>query len=214
MDTTSSHDLDTVVLLRRPRPPKKTLNLSSDQNSSSFFRYINDKDDLSPSITLAKNEKEKGREYDNQRQKGDDFVIHPLYPRGPKFFPPGNVLHNVIPSQVPDQTMPDEIHLPCSTKEKDQFMLNTFLIPFKVRPSFKISQGSISRQNYLKLTSWFSHHFPRQEKLNLTLLEVDLQAPPSRVPKQQALLGESQLAWVIIQLEWHGPGLPTLMNLL
>lgn len=191
----SSKDIDTIVLLRRPRPPKKASNLCSNQNSSNFSANISNNKDGRISLiapAILENHKEKGEANRKRRQKEGDFVIHPLFPRGPNFFPPGNVLHaSFIPSQLLDQALPDEIHLPCSCKDKDQFMLNTFLVPVKVRPPFKISPGSISRQNYLKLTSWFSHHVPKQERLNLTPLEVDLQAPPSRVPKQQALLGKS-----------------------
>lgn len=195
----TSKDPDNIVLLRRPRPPKKTINLRSDQNPiTNSFATISSEGDFYSPITARKNcldgtGEMKHLKSDPRRKQGD-FVIHPLYPRGPEFFPPGSALHaSTAPtiSQLLDQVLPNEIHLPCTTKEKDQFMLNSFLIPVKIRPPVKIYPGSISHQNYQKLTSWFSRHFPRQDKLNQAKLEVGLQPPPSRVPKQQVLLGKS-----------------------
>lgn len=119
------------------------------------------------------------------------LMIHTPEPKGPQFFPPGKVFHANT-----DNFLPDEIHL---GDPEHSFTLNDFQIPpVPSRPPIHVSQGMISQQNYLKLTSWFSKNVPKQENLNTLDLEVDHQVPLGRVPRGQILIGKiipSTLGW-------------------
>ena len=198
----SDKNLESVVLLRRPRPPRNSFYLSTERNPST------QKGDLISSHLISSHPleipslKPKGKRKDaaaglnakasELELRRGDAPFHSSFLGGPEVCLPGNMLHTNFPLSKCE--LPHEIHLPNRGGEKDQFMLNNFLFPVKLRPTVCLSQGSISRQNYLKLTSWFSFHVPGQEKLNETTMEVDLIAPSRRVPKRQALLGK----WYII----------------
>lgn len=116
------------------------------------------------------------------------LIIHTQLPKGPEFFPPGKVIHANTDSSNLMDFLPDEIHL--GDPEHD-FTLNDFQIPpAPSRPAIHVSQGMISQQNYLKLTSWFSKNVPKQENLNTFELEVDHQVPLGRVPRGHIIIGK------------------------
>lgn len=184
------------ILLRRPKTPKRTLDLSqlADESGSSISSSK-----FPSGIDLVRSGKESSRSLKQQsppqnkksipklsqsQDMKEESIVCPLYPRGPGFFPPGRPLH-IMENNV--DNLPDEIHL--DNKAGCDFTFNDFQLTPKNR-LLQQSKGTISRQNYLKLTSWFSRHVPVQENLRSVVLETTCQHPPCRVPKQQILLGE------------------------
>lgn len=119
----------------------------------------------------------------NERSK---FIIHPPHPKGPKFFPPGKVIRTLGQISLdPLDILPDVIHLPSS---EPIFTLDDFLIQTAYHIPLEVSQGTMSRENYLKLTSWYATNVPIQENLNTLDLEIDHEAPLGRVPRRQILI--------------------------
>lgn len=108
----------------------------------------------------------------------NDFVIHPLFPRGPPYFPPGKMLtveYECPPLQwwgaggegYSEEIFPSEVGR--GVAEEQQFTLNDFLLDVEEARlhlvSTRLQASMISRQNYLKLTSWFAKHVPQQVKM-------------------------------------------------
>ena len=162
---------------------------------------------------------------DTPTTAANDFIIHPLFPRGPPFFSPGNML-SLECGCPPDPWWRAGGNLgvfapSVPPAEECQFTLNDFLLDEEEAKTYLVPtklQGSmISRQNYLKLTSWFATHVPQQDTLNtvaltgmcwqmthalrlhvhvhvcLFLLVVDRQAPEGRKPQHQILLGKNKV---------------------
>ena len=104
--------------------------------------------------------------YEDTCDSGSTFTIHTLYPRGPPFLPPGKILkstHLSPPSIYTDDVMSK------SCGEEEGFTLNDFQLvaetSHRAVPS-ELQGAVISRENYLKLTSWFAVNVPKQESLN------------------------------------------------
>lgn len=181
-----------VALLRKPRPPKRTMKLQLERGPSTEYLGCED-ETLIPSRQKQRWNTAEASWNDTNRSGRKQFEVHPLHPKGPPFLRP--MLRSNLAPPIPHiltQTLPDEI-LFLSAKEiskKDKFILNSFLIPTKLQPPPKIKSGCVSRQNYQKLTSWFTCNVPSQEEVNSTVLELDVLAPPTRVPKLQVLVGK------------------------
>ncbi len=181
------------ILLRKPRPPKLDLYLPSSSgqlSNSTTIQAGKSKSLTSPPEQGKLHNKNKIHDAEtilNNHSNRNDFVINPLYPKGPAFFPPGKKLCGDI---FPPFELPDEIHLSHHEPVHD-FTLQTFqLLPMEEINKIHIGKGVISKQSYQKLTSWFAKNVPKQQSLNMLDLEVRHSAPPSRVPRKQILIGE------------------------
>lgn len=154
----------------------KPIKVENKQTSPEInYHLINDDDDSSNAeLSYLALEDPDGR---------SNFVIHSLFPRGPEFFPPGNVIHSY--NAVPVQRPPDDDGF---LEECDVDDLRAWLPP---RPILRTSQSGamLSRQNYKKLTSWFATHVPKQENLNTVQFDLEAGTPPTRKPALQAIIG-------------------------
>ena len=178
------------LLLRRPRPPKPAPKHSDGVPfDTRMSQSVTPKAIVCRRRLLPTHEDVYRTDIDEMVDECSKFIIHPTHPKGPEFFPPGKILH--APVQIlmePFDLLPDEIYFP---GPECTFTLDNFLLRAERNcPPLQISQGMISRENYLKLTGWFATHVPTQEKVNLLNLEVDHQAPAGRVPRQQVLIGK------------------------
>ena len=196
-----------LPLLRRPKPPQKPLSPKARHVSFQTYAepsYSQRKAALKAILESSNRYRTLGSihtdlyrtnlehlltEKEVALHESTKFTIHTQLPTGPEFFPPGKVIHaNTENSNLLD-FLPSEIHL---GDPEHSFTLNDFQIPpAPSRPPIHISQGMISQQNYLKLTSWFSKNVPKQENLNTLDLEMDHQVPVAlnRVPRGQILIG-------------------------
>ncbi len=191
---------DNMLLLRRPRPPKSnSLDLSPSKTASSLSRRhttgVSLTSDHSGSQVVRDFRKSLTPLLDKNLYKADveerlqELSHFMTVPKGPKFFPPGRVFHSEsYPSMLLD-LLPDEIHL---AEPEHDFSLNDFRLPPPPphHPHLQVSHGTVSRENYLKLTGWFAKHVPTQESVNTLEMSVDHQAPPDRVPRAQIFIGK------------------------
>ena len=182
-----------LALLRKPRPPKRTVQLLASQSQGNTAEYLEfgceNSPEHNPRWNTAVTRTSGGTTYVDG-DKRQPFELHPLGPKGPPFFKP-TLKGNLAPA-IP-HTLQDEI-LFKSLKEiskKDKFILNSFLLPVKLQPPPTIKAGCVSRQNYEKLTSWFAHNVPSQEQVNTSVLDLHVEQPPIRVPKHQVIIGEN-----------------------
>ncbi len=111
-------------------------------------------------------------EYPETYGSKNSVTIHSLYPRGPPFLPPGKILKASHPPLSVVYKEHPELE-PSGVIEKgeveSEFTLTDFRAAVGVLHRVEASQlqgAMISRQNYLKLTSWFSTHVPKQGALN------------------------------------------------
>ena len=155
----------TLPLLRRPRPPSQvfqgpenTSSSSSGRKASSPQRGDPQKSVCTPHPTpyscATTADKStllpQGRAYRT-------YYVHPLFPRGPSFFPPGRVLRQCGPVEESE------------SQSAEEFTLDEFQFAAETSHPVLLNrlQGSvISRQNYLKLTGWFAANVPQQESIN------------------------------------------------
>ena len=154
----NAHQQKSVPLLRRPRPPKQTKTKLSNSNASSE--------------TTSKSEDGAA----NHTQ--DCTFVHPTpytadayndstfttYPRGTSLLPPGKVLRSNHQTRFVEESQTEQV----------EFTLNDFQLSaealHQVMPN-KLRGAVISRQNYLKLTSWFAANVPKQKAINTVNLE-------------------------------------------
>ena len=173
----NAHQQCSIPLLRRPRAPKPIKIERAESKKTSKNNYHLVKDDYDETLDVA----ELGYLTLEDPDGRSNFVIHSLYPRGPEFFPAGNVLHSY--NAVPVQPSLDSDVL---MEEGD---LQSWLPP---RPILRSSQSGamLSRQNYKKLTGWFATHVPKQENLNTVQFGLEAGPVPTRKPAQQAIIGK------------------------
>ena len=149
-------------LLRKPKPPKPIVNEA--------------KSDLKTSHALSSQE---DREYRGDVRVNDDLKVYPIHPRGPPQFPPGRVLKRTDPFagltfsgilenlsrhiDMRQSEVSDEFSQVFAELEEDQW---TDVPPQQIVMPSILKSSIISKQNYLKLTSWFSVHVPKQEYLH------------------------------------------------
>jgi hypothetical protein len=159
-----------VTLLRRPLPPSAEYNQTR---------------------CTIKTQKKK---LENSQQKGNslnklpfsdtgcinDIHIYPLHPKGRAPLPMGKFLHApVINASNSNVINPNE------------FTFNDFLLPNGLaskRELISSAQIVISRENYVKMTSWFALNPPRNASLNLVNLEMDQLTAESRTPYHLMIL--------------------------
>lgn len=155
----NAHQQKSVPLLRRPRPPKQTKTKLSNSNASS---ETTSKSEYSAALTA------------NHTQ--DCIIVHPtpytadsdstfaIYPRGTSLLPPGKVLRSNHQTRFVEESQTEQV----------EFTLNDFQLSaealHQVMPN-KLRGAVISRQNYLKLTSWFAANVPKQKAINTVNLE-------------------------------------------
>ena len=184
-----------VPLLRRPRCPSESyfLNRASystqppTTTSSRLASSLRHYQPIPPPTTAYSDAlwtRSTARVADLPPSPSPPFHIHPLHPKGPPFLPPGRILKTNLPVPLPplpphpgrgsNEEPPDHYSLP---QDQPQFTLNDFLrkannisraVPSKLRHAF------ISRENYLKMTSWFSTNIPSQGQLNTVDIEGGL----------------------------------------
>ena len=183
----NAHQQNSLPLLRRPRPPKPPLVSTTSRRAASSRQYGS----KAPQGTSAEKTMRgwsstyahptpvtpytqytstigSSDHYEDTCDSGSTFTIHTLYPRGPPFLPPGKILkstHLSPPSIYTDDVMSK------SCGEEEGFTLNDFQLvaetSHRAVPS-ELQGAVISRENYLKLTSWFAVNVPKQESLNTT----------------------------------------------
>ena len=155
----NAHQQKSVPLLRRPRPPKQTKTKLSNSNASS---ETTSKSEYGAALTA------------NHTQ--DCIIVHPtpytadsdstftIYPRGTSLLPPGKVLRSNHQTRFVEESQTEQV----------EFTLNDFQLSaealHQVMPN-KLRGAVISRQNYLKLTSWFAANVPKQKAINTVNLE-------------------------------------------
>lgn len=176
----NAHQQSSIPLLRRPRAPKPIKIERAEYKKTSENNYHLAEDNDHETLDTA----ELGYLTLEEPDGRSNFVIHSLYPRGPEFFPPGNVLHsyNAVPVQPP-------VDGNVLVEEGDIYDLQAWLPP---RPILRTSQPGVmlSRQNYKKLTGWFATHVPKQENLNTVQFDLEAGPLPTRKPAQQAIIGK------------------------
>ena len=199
-----AHQQTTVPLLRRPRPPKQRQTSSKDANkktprAQSKAPITNS--NATPAFPLHTISRQTNDSLYTDTYEDDDtgqFEIHSLYPTGPECFPPGKTMRAARASYPVPQLAVGERDGELIEPDDDDaiaFTLNDFRISTKVVHPLPIKTAPevvISRQNYLKLTSWFAANVPTQDSLNTLEIQVDTTAPANRKPRHQALLGESR----------------------
>lgn len=203
------------TLLRRPRPPKALTTPLALKTPTS------DKPSLHKSTCSCSHQSTTSPSTQNTNTK-TDFTIHPLHPKGPHFFPPGKkfVVRHGVPVFLPPlytstaasngaDSAPESVqredtnHHFMANEMKDEwddegdFTLSDFQVTAIAPPQRRIfSQQKtriISRQNYLKLTSWFAVNVPSQASVHTVDMEPAatglLVSPCGRKPIHQSLLG-------------------------
>ena len=185
----------TAPLLRRPRPPSENYILKKASSSSfpahphtstsSCIGNSHRHSQLVPPPTTACSDALWTRTMACVEERSpSSFHIHPLHPKGPPFLRPGRILKAGLPILLPplhghpgkegNGEAPDYY---CPPQDQSQFTLNDFLIrtanhtsSSRVVPS-QLRHAVISRENYLKMTSWFATNVPSQHQLNTVDIE-------------------------------------------
>ena len=189
----NAHQHSSIPLLRRPRAPKPIkLETKESKKSSPEKNYHLLEDNDHETVDLS----ELGYLSLEQPDGRSNFIIHSLYPRGPEFFHPGNVIHsyNAVPVQPP-------VDNGVLVEDGDIYNLQAWLPP---RPVLRTSQSGamLSRQNYKKLTGWFATHVPKQENVNTVQFELEAEALPARKPTQQAIIGGKTIPKCIVSMTY------------
>ena len=161
----NAHQQKSVPLLRRPRPPKQTnTKLSYSNASSGTTSKSEDGTVLTASRThdcTFVHPTPYTSPYTTDAFNDSTFTI---YPRGTSLLPPGKVLRSNRQTRFIEESQTTQV----------EFTLNDFQLSsealHQVMPN-KLRGAVISRQNYLKLTSWFAANVPKQKALNTVNLE-------------------------------------------
>lgn len=161
----NAHQQKSVPLLRRPRPPKQAnTKLSYSNVSSGTTSKSEDGTVLTASHThdcTFVHPTPYTSPYTTNAFNDSTFTT---YPRGTSLLPPGKVLRGNRQTQFIEESQTTQV----------EFTLNDFQLSsetlHQVMPN-KLRGAVISRQNYLKLTSWFAANVPKQKTLNTVNLE-------------------------------------------
>lgn len=187
----SAHQQKFVPLLRRPRPPKQVKNnplvsstsrkttsnrgtgmeLSASNTLGSAFAHPTP---LSTVMTPYTHYTYTTEYTDTCDDSGSTFTIYPLYPRGPSFLPPGKVLRGTHVPGTGGRVLDDSFETQSELQtDQAEFTLNDFQLSAETHQTMpsKLQGAMISRQNYLKLTSWFAANIPKQETVNTVNLK-------------------------------------------
>lgn len=108
-----------------------------------------------------------------------DVIVHPLFPRGPQFFPPGKTKpkkRKYLPHNWWEKGEngdlnfhefgPHEEEIENDDDIMAQYSELTTEDTTLYGPPTRLCGKILSRQNYLKLTGWFATHVPQQDSLN------------------------------------------------
>lgn len=168
-----------VPLLRRPLPPSNSYLKAVFENGKRQDKRVSRSDPISEQKTpearvlvVPPNTSQLASVVSPQCSS---FVIHPLHPKGPPFLPPGKVLTQE-PMFVPAELLALEHKWASNWPQNyNEFTFNDFLQTAKwSRESVVASQLQhpfISRENYLKMTSWFATHVPQQRHLHTVQIQ-------------------------------------------
>lgn len=154
----NAHQQKSVPLLRRPRPPKQTKTKLSNSNASSETTSKSEDGAVNHTqyCTFAH-----PTPYTADAYNDSTFTT---YPRGTSLLPPGKVLRSNHQTRFVEESQTEQV----------EFSLNDFQLSaeglHQVMPN-KLRGAVISRQNYLKLTSWFAANVPKQKAINTVNLE-------------------------------------------
>ena len=157
-----------VCLLRRPLPPSEKYSVafkskeSDIKQPSNLFKH-NEMEAQPIRIKSASNSFHHNSDSEPSEHHGKLIKIHPIFPKGPPPLPPGKILYQGgIPELDPLYHNADEEMM----NPDPEFTLNDFLLPSDESSIPRTERISISRQNYLKLTSWFVTQKPCQETVS------------------------------------------------
>ena len=176
---------ETVPMLRRPKPPKLT-----DIKQESF-----EKAKAAQTNRAGPKANQESVTYQGDVRVDKELQIYPLHPKGPPAFPPGKVIKGTCPflgatfmdflENFPGKEKPFQAHddLTTALSELEETPVGeSDSTQYIVMPN-KLKSAVLSRQNYLKLTSWFVTQVPRQDTLHtvnvtgkLSLAHTHLQA--------------------------------------
>lgn len=107
-----------------------------------------------------------------------DVIIHPLFPRGPQFFPPGKIKpkkHKSLPHNWWEKGDNGDLNFHEFAPHEEEIENDDIMAQYSestteetllYEPPTKLRGKILSRQNYLKLTGWFATHVPQQDSLN------------------------------------------------
>ena len=145
-----------LLLLRRPLPPSELIVPSPPSNEE---RKVLEMERALQSAASA--------EFDSHFINQRDFYIYPLLPKGPAPLPVGKVIRTPIidPASI-------------DNKPVDGFTFNDFLVSNEAVGSSTgrliKSCPMVSRENYLKMTSWFANNSPQQTDLHISELQSNI----------------------------------------
>ncbi len=155
-----------TLLLRRPLPPSETYKLPLNSSRCSTTVKTNGSNKtrsatlpLVPANTPYNNN---GRLTCSNRE----IHIHPLFPKGPPPLPPSKILSQGITGPYKEEDDSASISVP-------EFTLNDFLLSSDQEPIdiSRTHEVVLSRDNYLKMTSWFVTQKPTQKSFSIWLAE-------------------------------------------
>jgi hypothetical protein len=175
-------------LQRRPKPPKPIINEGEP-----------DKGKIKASLVYEKGTKD-GAHYRGDVRVNEELKVHPIHPRGPSQFPPGRVLKRTDPfagltfagilqnlsQSIGRNEMRDDLGQVFSGLEEEQWSNET--IPQQIVMPSVLKSSIVSKQNYKKLTSWFSVHVPKQEYLHKINISGKFVEKGERVPLRQTIV--------------------------
>ena len=158
-----------VLLLRRPRPPINSLKQHVEPNAD--CGKAGDAETADPTrqspvhpTPLSSSALSSSSELMPLRST-DLPLVHPLYPRGPDLLPPGRVIKGISRPPPSDRRYRDG-DMDMFTLDDDFQLAPETLLEWK-QSGYK----AISRENYLKITSWFAANAPKQEFINTVNVE-------------------------------------------
>ena len=156
-----------VLLLRRPRPPASCLKQQVKPNADGPRIDEADIPELPQPSSPAHPTPLSSSTLSNSLElvhATDLSLVHPLYPRGPDFLPPGRVIKVTTRPAPSDQRY--------RAGDADLFALDNFQqAPETLLTPKQSGYKAVSRENYLKLTSWFAANAPKQEFVNTVNVE-------------------------------------------
>ncbi len=159
-----------VCLLRKPLPPSdyyKTAFQTSPISYSSTLTNDSLPDTHPPLSAQCVNRVPYNTPYrrpQHRKEEEETITIHPLLPKGPPPLPPGKILSQRM-DYLSLLAWPELEET--TVNPPPEFTFNDFLrSPSNQTKLLKTNRATISRENYLKLTSWFATQKPTQTELS------------------------------------------------
>ena len=167
-------------LLRRPLPPSETYKLPFDEALDATNRCVSSIDKMKssgslqrPILNVPTNTPYTSSYTHRVHHHCREIDIHPLFPKGPPLLPPGKILSQAdgYSSTFFDRDAGEDIIV----DPPPEFTLNDFLLSAQSNKNVsKTTQVTVSRENYLKLTSWFSTQKPTQSTISIWLANSEI----------------------------------------